>query len=398
MARNEEVLVLSRLLSANEAEQREFEQQPYSEDVFKTYTKQYKWIVQFKERHGKYPSKASFKKRFPEFTLIKTREPMLHYCEQLNERENMARLTDLADRIQPLLTDRKSSEAINMLRMGLQGLELNAHASAVEFGTVKPDHYKKSVLEKAKELQNGQMFNTPFTGLNKIIVMMRSENLVTLSGRPALGKTWILLLFALHYFEQEKRVLLISKEMSQEEFQERLDALDAKLNWKRFRQGNLERVQRIRFKRALKRRAKCKGKLFVLGNEELEGQTIYDLVSDINRYSPDVVLVDGVQKYEVRGTKNEIEKVMQLSTMMKRLAKTRKVLLMQTVHQNRASEGKGGDIKAGGLGGLSWGDATARDCLPEETLLDCGDGLRYIDDLCGKTFRVEDVPDEIGNS
>ena len=360
MEHNLERLVISRLLGGNSDDVKKFENYPFSEDVFKTYTRQFKYLKEFQDKYGKYPSKAAFKRKFNEFGVVNTKESMAYYCDQLVERENLVRLKELGGKMQPLLNAGKASEAIAALRMQLDSLALTAQSKGIDWAEVSKDHYHKNVIQKSHDLAQGVLFDTPYTQLNNLIVAMRSENLVTLSGRPAIGKTWCLLLFALHFFKQGRRVLLVSKEMSEDEFVERLDGIDAELNWQRFRNGTLLPVQRKRYKRKLDERKKQKGHLFVVGDTQLKGETLDNLAVDINNYSPDVVLVDSVQQYEVRGARDEIQKVVQLSRVTKRIAKIRKVLLIQTVHQNRQAEGKKG-VKSGGLGGLSWGDATGRD-------------------------------------
>lgn len=355
---NIERLLLSRMLNGNNKDRAVFERYPFHVDMFRTYNAQYKWLSEFKDKYGKYPGAGAFNRKFKEFKIVSTKESMSYYCDQLIERENLSRLRDMADRMTPLIDSGKVSDAIALMSQESKSLAVGVEAKAINFKSADLKYYKTNAILRKKLLQKGRMFDTPYKTLNELISFIQAGNLVTLSGRPAIGKTWILLFFALYWFKKGHRVLLISKEMTEEEVQSRLDAIEAYLDWPNYRRGELTLKQRRRFKKMLLARSKCKGELFIVGNSLLTGDVIENLSVEINNYRPDTVLVDGIQQYDVRGAKGEVEKVLALSRITKRIAKIRKVPIIQTVHQNRESEGK---TKGGGLGGLAWGDQIAKD-------------------------------------
>lgn len=355
--RNIEASLICRLIKGNVADIQKFNSYRLTADNFHTYTEQFQFIHTFKEKYGKMPGQDALKREFPDFELYKTKESVEYYCDKLVQRETGMRLKDVSRKLSPFLQSGKFVEASNLLRAELERIDFTSTAKSMDWKNTS--RFKTAVLNRALELKSGTTYLTPYQKLNKAIICLRPQNLVTISGRLGFGKTWMLLLFALHMLRTSKaRVLIISNEMSAEEFADRLDAIDARISWINFMSGTLTPKHRLRYKKMLRRRKTYPGRLHIVDDTTIERKDISSLVSEIDKFRPDVVFVDGIAQYDCVGSKDEVQKIMNISRRMKRIAKARKILLFQTAQQNRTAEGK---KKGGGVGGISWGDALAQD-------------------------------------
>jgi len=358
VAVNIERLVLSRWLRGNKATRAKFAAYGFVSDMFHTYTAHFNFLQDFEEKYGKPPSKAAFKRKFKDFKIVTTKEGMEYYCDQLVERENLIRLKELSKNISPLIDQGDVSKAISELRIGLETTALHTSSKALDWKKKGTLRYKNAVVRRRKQLMSGDVFDTPYPKLNKYIISLRPENLITIAARLGIGKSWLLLKFALHYFWSGAKVLIITKEMSEQEFEDRLDAIDARLNWTDFLSGSLKPVQRKRYKKRLRARKKCSGVIQIVGEESIEAQGLDSLVREIDNFGPDVVLVDGIYHYEVTGVRDEVQRLIKVVRTAKRIAKARKVLFLQTVQLNRQAEGK---KKGGGVATLSWSDTVGQE-------------------------------------
>jgi len=355
--RNIEASVICRLLSGNSADLDKFRDYKIDVDFFKTYNEQYAWLNTFRDKYGKLPSTGALRREYPEFPLHKTKEGIEYYCDKLVERETGIRLKDLGQRISPLLNAGRYTEALQQLKTATEYIDIAKTAKSVNWNT--QNRYATAVKNRAQEIKTGKVYDTPFPRINKAIRYMRCQNLVTITGRLGFGKTWLLLVMALHLIKKYKvKLLLVSNEMSADEFMDRLDVIDARISWDRFLAGTLSLKHRNRYKRMLKRRKTYPGILQIIDDTTIDRKDVSGLVTEIDKFKPDAVFVDGVHQYDFKGSRDEVQKIMNLSRYMKRIAKARKVLLVQTAQQNRTAEGK---KRGGGIAGVSWGDALMQD-------------------------------------
>src|SRR4029079_8395903 len=91
---------------------------------------------------------------------------------------------------------------------------------------------------------------------------------------------------------------------------------------------------------------------------EVQQTGVESVITHIETHAPDVLCIDGIAQYGAKG-RSVPERMMEVSQTMKRIAKKKKLIVMQTCHMNReaAKSKKGG----GGLGTISWSDQIAND-------------------------------------
>ena len=120
---------------------------------------------------------------------------------------------------------------------------------------------------------------------------LRGGDVVSIIGRPAMGKTWFLVRAAHHmWLRQNKKVLFVSMEMDTLSIAQRLAALNAKVNATHIRVADLSSVETIKLTKAMKGAKKHGSELWLMdGTNHSEVDQIFTMV---NQLQPDAVLID----------------------------------------------------------------------------------------------------------
>ena len=212
---------------------------------------------------------------------------------------------------------------------------------------------------------------------------------ISIVSRPAVGKTFMLVVFAEYAWANGLNVLFINNEMSEEQIGKRFDAVHFKLPYKEFRAGLLpDELEKRYFE----------------GLQELEGENpiwvisdvsgVMSIASKIDQYKPDIVMIDGMyllnddQKGDSRW-----ERVTNVSRDLKKLAQQKRVPIIATTQFNRATDET--RVERVTLSNIGFSDSLGQDCLPKGTLIWSNRGLVRLDELDdekdlvfdGETFR-----------
>lgn len=143
---------------------------------------------------------------------------------------------------------------------------------------------------------------------------------VTLFGYSSKGKSWIADLIASNVYEQGKTVMLLSLEMGAEQQRARTWAIMGKgrFNVSDLQRGNITERQVEEF---TKDTLNTGGKLIVTAIDGVSSVTPNIIKSKIERYQPDLVIIDYLQlMYDNGRTKEMTPRMLNLSGEIKRLA------------------------------------------------------------------------------
>jgi hypothetical protein len=117
-------------------------------------------------------------------------------------------------------------------------------------------------------------------------------DLITYLGRAKAGKTSFALLTALHAWEvQYKRVLIVTFEIAAANFNDRLNAYLAGISLTRLRTGDLHEDEKRRLRRVFEDKGRYEESMFIV--QPNEAYTVTDLETDIDKYQPEFVCIDG---------------------------------------------------------------------------------------------------------
>ena len=135
------------------------------------------------------------------------------------------------------------------------------------------------------------------TGIDKIdsqegFIGFQAGNLITYLGRAKAGKTSFGLLASLDAaLRKFKRVMVVTFEISAEDIHDRFDAYAANVSLTRLRQGKLKETEKDRVRKTYLDRGDYEPLMYIV--EPHEKYSVTNLEADIDKYQPDVVLIDG---------------------------------------------------------------------------------------------------------
>ena len=166
------------------------------------------------------------------------------------------------------------------------------------------------------------------TGIDKldyIIKGLQPKQLITLIARTGLGKTWTLVKVAAHAQLDGYRVLFLTTEMSEEQIEDRIEAmligmLYEEFNYNKFKSGSLDLHQEQIYYEFLERKARFEPLII----DTATG--VSNVNAKIDQHKPDLVLVDSAYLMEDdRGSDQDWLRVAHITRDLKSLAKSKKI-------------------------------------------------------------------------
>lgn len=247
----------------------------------------WRYILGYHERHRKAPDPEMFERSFPALPLFPR-----HYIA--------------GELIEAALEQIRSSQVREAVA---KANVLNAEGDTVGAGRVleaaaaRLRHFKgvpniTAVWDTDVDVDTRLKRSVPkgiFTGIKQLdrqFAGFQAGNLITYLGRAKAGKTSFLLLSAFEAWREGNRVLFLSVEIAASVIEDKLDALAAQLDVKHLQAGKLLPEEERRFRAARADMAEWEDS-FIVVQPRAGGYTVTELADDIERYSPDVVYVDG---------------------------------------------------------------------------------------------------------
>ena len=171
-------------------------------------------------------------------------------------------------------------------------------ASRVPTGQVAMFSQELALRIEAYENEHGRYRPGTPMGLPVIDQTMgggiKSGWLITIAGFSGFGKSFLGGHAALSTFEDDKRALFLSLEMSRQEVIERLDTMVMNWNHSALQQRQLSVQDRERWKSVAAVYSRAKGEIIV--KDKLSDCSIDRVHAEIERYRPDVCVIDYVQR------------------------------------------------------------------------------------------------------
>lgn len=313
---------------------------------------------------GTVPAASSVQMAFPEFNICdnpsETTDFLCHQvrqgyierelkdaCEKAVEEaqgdigEALAKIAARTRQLTELGTTRNCDMA-----MGDGMRRLIAHYEQLELGLLPPK------------------FLWPWPIMNEMTSGVSDEDYIILYGRPKQKKSWALAYMAAFTAEQDKRVLVYTKEMRPENLHRRIVACALRLPYHDFRRGRLTPDQKALLKEYGDHfnDPNTRGNVIMLdGSEVQEGcDTVGWLQAKVEKYQPDAVFVDGLHLLSDDTSKREQAdhlRVRAISRGLRQLGLRKKIPIIGTIHANRKAAGH----SEGNLDEIAYSDAVAQD-------------------------------------
>lgn len=179
---------------------------------------------------------------------------------------------------------------------------------------------------------------TGFTDLDKILGGFQRSDLVILAARPGVGKTSLMLGFALRAAERKRTVGIFSLEMSAEQIVQRMVSAYSRIDAQRLRLGEIEDDEWVRFSDAVARLSELP--IYI---DDTPAASPLQVRTKCRRLQSerglDLVIVDYLQlmSADLR-TENRVQEVSYISRMLKALARELDVPVIAASQLSRAVE------------------------------------------------------------
>lgn len=252
----------------------------------------FKAILAYSHEHGTVPSLRRIKRDFPNFKFVSVDEPVTDLVDLTRKYYKLAVLEEaLSDAVvaydaedENLVAEiiSKAQKKIYSDSVGLRDVDLSKN------GQDRLDRY-----EEYKHLTDGMRgIRSGFPTIDKATQGFQKQQLVTFVGPPKAGKSTIMLLAADAAHRAGYKPLLIGFEMSNEEQEQRLDAIAAKISHHRLRNGTLTKEEWAKLKRSVNGYASMKS--FILSNDSQSTTVVSGIQAKVEKHQPDILIVDGV--------------------------------------------------------------------------------------------------------
>lgn len=344
-----ELRFLSALLHANVSEQAEYWNKQVPLQLFALREKEVHWVHKFREQHGKFPTAALFTQKF-KVGLPMVSDPIAATLEPVQTQAAYVQIKAAIDKTSKLFDENADANTI------ITNFRANAEKVTTFVSEYDDENLSNaeialrrySQMQKALQTKGNLIIDSPWAPLNKIIKFIRPGELVILTARLGLGKTWVLLDWLNYLAKKNVSTFLLSKEMPTPQISDRLTAVRFGLDWERFRGLDLDIWQQVQWK--IKAKTAGPYPLLVSGEETFHGTGVEQLYAKVQRVKPAVVAVDGAYLLQVAGLgkgANDVQRLTMISNSLKRLAKVCKVPVIAVIQMNRSAENKQGVAKGG---------------------------------------------------
>lgn len=174
---------------------------------------------------------------------------------------------------------------------------------------------------------------------------LQREDYVVIYGRPKNMKSWVLAWLIAHFYDQRKRLLIYTKEMTADNIFRRAGACLARVRYDSVRLGteggatDADREALYAVERMLTLNQEAQPVWGLSANDAAEGgDTVPWLMSKVELYRPDIVFIDGMYLMsDSKGSKKDHERVRNISRAVRAMNLKTGIPIIATLQANRAA-------------------------------------------------------------
>ena len=247
-----EVALISKLLETKDYDTLKDKQitlQYFEED----YKDCIRFIDKYYMQHGLIPTVKVFKSKFPDVELeeyedhVGTEEPLTYWCDELRNKKTHNTIVHYLSRVAKSLDEEQVAYAVKDIRKLVNKIETElVETTAID--TTKDSRSRKERYEERKRNKGMLGIETGIKLLDYMMKGLQGKQLITLMARTATGKTWFFILLAAYMWLQGYKVHFFTTEMSEEQIEDRLEAMAMgmlydKFDYNAFTSGQLDKEQ-----------------------------------------------------------------------------------------------------------------------------------------------------------
>lgn len=315
--------------------------QRVTNEIFVGYPLLWGYIMETYSKHGGLPPIEFVEQKFPDFTFQDVPDtPMSFMVDELKKRHLHNLMTDSMRKQADFLKSKDPYAALEEMRSTLMQADVDTRPSFdMNFAEDIDERIKR--YDEAEKAGGVTGIPTPWDILNEVTQGFQSEDLIMIAGRGKVGKTWNEMVFALQNWKDGYIPLVFSREMAVWQIARRIDAIRAKLPYKRFKAGMLTSEEKERWNKSLEL-LKGTRPLWLTGDDGDGNLGVTAIAAKIHRYRPHIVYIDGAYLIkDDRKGKQRWEQFYNVCQDLKRVAQREKTPVVVT-HQF-GSTGKGMD-------------------------------------------------------
>lgn len=308
----------------------------------------YDWISKHVETHGILPSFnfATSKKR-TDLRTPDSEEPYGVWHHEIISRAIYNQINDLLPSITKLLSEKKSSEALDRIAEFVdraQSIQTNGQSDLASVAQIGEEVLADFV--RLRDVKGLIGIPTGYPSLDLTTQGYQNGTLIILAARPGVGKSTFAIKTMLEAHKAGRIPLFVSMEMKRTQIGARLMAMAGGLNLRAIKQGHLTTFAEERMAETTERLVAMQP-LYIL-----EGQfrkTVNDLKALVNSLQPNILIVDGAYLLKLPNINMRMpmwERIGAIAESLNNIALTANIPVFATFQINR----EGGKVKKDALG------------------------------------------------
>ena len=196
---------------------------------------------------------------------------------------------------------------------------------------------EKELLKKVKNQiiePQEPIFQTGFRDLDILLASIEKSSLVTIGGRPAMGKTSFIVSIMLKFLEQNKKCLFFTLDMSESCFIKRLIPTAAEVDFSGLSRNKLNEIEKEKISAAFDKLSKF-NLTIIDDTRKIEG-----IKEKIEQEKPEIVFIDYLQLFDTPIKKQKNDAIEDIMRSLKKLAKDNNCLIFVLSQLSRAIENR----------------------------------------------------------
>lgn len=261
-------------------------------EYFDEYSEEYEFIIEHYKDYGNVPDDETILDRFEGFKLLDVKESQRYIVEKLQEEkmfnDMIPILNDISEQMQVDSFQAVKDGAPKLMKLMQEKVLFGAVDIAANAG--KRYDWAASIAEK-----NGMLgLRTGFKHLDDLLGgLLPGEELVVITARPGVGKSWLMDAIAANVWNQGHSILLYSGEMSEELVGSRIDTIISQVPNSGITRGTLTESEWDSYDEHITYMENSGVPLMVSTPEHLGDMlNINTLEALIEKYKPEAVFID----------------------------------------------------------------------------------------------------------
>ena len=330
-------------------------------EYFDAYRSEWEWLEKYVKRHGRTPSKTSFRAEFPDCKVYATDE-LDHYSDELREAMTRRGVVEMLTQAADVVTKGTLSDAIDLLNAGAKRLQVQSQTASRETSVIDDwSMIYDTVAEKQKRAKENGNAGVP-TGFPTIDLASggtQPGELWIYAARLGQGKSWTLMRMAVEAINNGNTVLYNALEQSRSQVALRVQNIMSKGRFRAndLNKGKVDSLEEYReFLEEL--RGSIDGRLIVSDKPRITPEY---LASQIERHNPQVVFIDYLtlmKSGKGGASSKDWLAVADLSAELKAIAEEYEIPIISAAQINRMGTSK---KEAPGTEHVAYADAIGQD-------------------------------------